>query len=232
MKNQQHNLESKAREALKNREIKPSSQAWDRIDAMLTQTEMQQPKSNNNWMYIAASILLLGFLSLFFFNSEDEKSTIEVVNKTEDFREEKDSESVNIINNQNIQNDLNAYELAHSSDKNMPSKQPIESIINKKSVEQPMAYDQVSTIEKNIDNQNKISVDAQKLLLEVEGEIQLNKIQKNQSIAKNESKIKIDPTLLLDETEHEMNQTFKEKAVEKINQQFKNIKEAFAKKDN
>lgn len=55
-------MEKELQEKMQNREINPSPQAWDRLDAMLTVAEEQKRKPKYNWLLIAAS--LLGFLFL------------------------------------------------------------------------------------------------------------------------------------------------------------------------
>src|SRR3954470_3549384 len=56
----QHKTEKNFRNKLNQREITPSENAWDRLDAMLTVAEDKKPKRNWGWLYIAASVV--GFL--------------------------------------------------------------------------------------------------------------------------------------------------------------------------
>jgi hypothetical protein len=68
----QHKIENDFRNKLNQREITPSANAWDRLDAMLTVAEEKKPKPSYGWMYIAASIL--GFLcigAIFFSQTEE-----------------------------------------------------------------------------------------------------------------------------------------------------------------
>lgn len=64
-----NNIDNQFREKLNSREIKPSENAWDRLDAMLTVADSsnngqvkQKTKRSFGWMYVAAS--LLGFIMI------------------------------------------------------------------------------------------------------------------------------------------------------------------------
>ena len=61
-------LENQMREKLNAREIQPSANAWDRLDAMLSVTEDKKPKRNFNWLSIAAGIIGFLFVGLIFYN--------------------------------------------------------------------------------------------------------------------------------------------------------------------
>jgi|688.fasta_scaffold04160_10 hypothetical protein len=227
MKNLQNDLSTQAFETLKDREIKASPQAWDRIDAMLTQTEVVKPIFIKNWWPYAASFLILGFLSLFLFDNSGEKATIEVVNSPEKVMEKNETEVLEINGEQT---DLPKDQIAQSTKQVTKASNPSLSAVNPVTIEKTFVEKSTPTIAENNEPKNKVSVNANALLQEVEQELYGQKAERNVKIVAG-SKIKIDPTLLLDETEHEMNQTFKEKAIEKINHQIKNIKEALVKSE-
>ena len=63
-------LETQFKEKLNSREIEPSEMAWDRLDAMLSVTEEKKTRRSFGWLYIAASILVLGTAGMFFFNQK------------------------------------------------------------------------------------------------------------------------------------------------------------------
>lgn len=60
MKMGRNKFEKELREKMNQREITPSENAWDRLDAMLAVAEEAQPKRRYNWLLIAAT--LIGFL--------------------------------------------------------------------------------------------------------------------------------------------------------------------------
>ena len=80
----QHKSDKDFRNKLDQREITPSVNAWDRLDAMLTVAEEKKPKRSYGWLYIAATIagfLLIG--TIFFSQTEKviDKGRNEVVNQ-------------------------------------------------------------------------------------------------------------------------------------------------------
>jgi hypothetical protein len=64
-------LEKQFRDQLNAREIQPSAQAWDRLDAMLSVAEEKKTRKPFGFLFIAAGILVLVTLGLFFFNQKD-----------------------------------------------------------------------------------------------------------------------------------------------------------------
>ena len=61
-------IEKQFREKLNAREIQPSAQAWDRLDAMLSVAEEKKTRKPFGFLFIAASILVFVTLGLFLFN--------------------------------------------------------------------------------------------------------------------------------------------------------------------
>ena len=59
-------LEKQFRDKLNAREIQPSAQAWDRLDAMLSVAEEKKTRKPFGFLFIAAGILVLVTLGLFF----------------------------------------------------------------------------------------------------------------------------------------------------------------------
>ncbi len=72
-------IETDFKNKLNQREIKPSQQAWDRLDAMLTVAEEKKAKRKFPWLFIAASIILFLFVGISFFIQNDK--TIGVKNE-------------------------------------------------------------------------------------------------------------------------------------------------------
>lgn len=68
----QNNIEKQIREKLNTREIQPSAQAWDRLDAMLSVAEEKKTKRSFGWLYIAASILVFATVGTFLYNQENQ----------------------------------------------------------------------------------------------------------------------------------------------------------------
>jgi hypothetical protein len=55
-------IDKKFRKSLQDREINPTPAAWDRLDAMLTVAEEKKAGPTYNWLYIAATII--GFIAI------------------------------------------------------------------------------------------------------------------------------------------------------------------------
>lgn len=64
-------IDNQIRQKLNGRAIQPTAQAWDRLDAMLALSEAKKVKKNQNWIFVAASIVLLSGLGYFLFNAND-----------------------------------------------------------------------------------------------------------------------------------------------------------------
>ena len=65
-------FEKDFRDKLNKREIAPSENSWDRLDAMLTVAEKKQSKKSNAWLYIAASIIGFICIGTMFFSQTEE----------------------------------------------------------------------------------------------------------------------------------------------------------------
>jgi hypothetical protein len=71
----QHKIDNQIKSKLDSREIQPSSQAWDRLDAMLTVSQDKKSKKGYGWFFVAASVVLFfGFGFLFFYENETPKT--------------------------------------------------------------------------------------------------------------------------------------------------------------
>jgi hypothetical protein len=68
-------LEQEFRDKLEQRTIEPSKMAWDRLDAMLSVGEgKKEKKPNRSWMYMAASFVVFATIGAFFLTNEKENS--------------------------------------------------------------------------------------------------------------------------------------------------------------
>jgi hypothetical protein len=77
MKTGQNKFENEIRQKLNAREIEPSSKAWDRLDAMLTVGEEEKRKYNYSWLYIAAGFLGFILIATIFFRQGQKSPQIE-----------------------------------------------------------------------------------------------------------------------------------------------------------
>ena len=229
-------LETQIREQLNAREIQPSPTAWDRLDAMLTVVEEKKTKRIAFLSYknigIAASILLLVSLGLFFFSPKE--NTIEPENTV-------------VIGNDNVNSNYNVNSNNDKSVSNKQEEQVVEATNNKPTINQELqptthnpqpivnpliiqdkeiefqsneviAQNQLPRIEfsKEIRVSNSIKVNAVDLLAAVDTPTKIN----------TSPKIKVNANSLLSQVDGELDQTFREKALHRISKNYKEIKVA------
>jgi hypothetical protein len=230
-----NNFEKDFREKLNQRKIEPSNQAWDRLDAMLTVAEEKKPKRKNKWLYIAASIAGFLLLGTFFFNqkktTETPKNEVVIegnsqkgseansgLNEIDSIKEkiiisEKEpnlssgnsNNKVDVINqksNQTIKNETN--EIAESS------------VINQKNQQTQSGSNQISVFE----------------IPKNETTDQLLNAAEKSSVAENsakpKAKIKINASDLLHQVDGELEVSFREKVITKVNKNYQTVKVALA----
>ena len=97
-------IDNQIREKLNLREVQPSAQAWDRLDAMLTVSEEKKPKKGYGWFFVAASTILFFGLGFFLFNSNETTEINNSIPVVRTIKEEKDSIETNKINDISVEN--------------------------------------------------------------------------------------------------------------------------------
>ncbi|WP_281631252.1 hypothetical protein [Flavobacterium luteolum] len=234
-----NNFEKDFREKLNQREIEPSSKAWDRLDAMLSVVEEKKPekKSKRKWLYIAASVVGFLLVGTIYFNRSE---TAEIKKETPIVLEQKinkdTSDVVGInkddtisINNHNLKpitkNTLAAVGF-HNQNKN--SKQLENNAVF--SVKNDLKED--SAIVNSFENENHQSenkskyISAEQLLAEVNGKVETKSA--DEVIKKSRKAVSINPNDLLLNAETELNQSYRESALDKFNKNLKAVKSAIA----
>ena len=232
----QNKLETQIKEQLNAREIKPTEMAWDRLDAMLLVVEEKKatrsPFLSFRFIGIAASVLVLVSLGLFFFNQK------EIVVKPENNGVVKEDNNDNSkINNNSLNTNQQNNEVA--AIKNQQSK-----ISNQKSSPSFNQKNQKTTInplinkEKEVQFQNQ-EVIAQKELQQVETRKKIvvsysSKVNVDDLLAstskksENKPKIKVNANTLLSQVDGELDQSFRDKVLTKISKNYKEVKVALA----
>lgn len=226
-------LENEIREKLGKREIQPSLQAWDRLDAMLSVQESKVTKESFPWMRIAAGVVFFLGVGYFIFSSntettkednpnvvvvDDSKSSsnkeIETTNKdliksSETILDEKNlpivySESKSSA----LKNDRNAEEL-----KKNHNDETLHTPINRSEI----AYIDVKNEEKTFENktEEKNISESKQVIAEVKTSTE-------------KPKLKIDPNSLLDQVDGEIQLTFRQKVMKTVTKGYKETKEAVA----
>jgi hypothetical protein len=245
MKMAQNKLETQIKEKLNSREIQPTEMAWDRLDAMLSVAEEKKTKRYPFFTFknigIAASILVFMSLGLFFINQKEEIAGTNnqiVTKEIEKNKEQKDS----IITKQNFTNEIvnqQEEQVAVTID-NKPQ------TINKKSSEsfnqnnQKIGANPIINKEKEIEYQ-ATEVIAQKDMPRI---ISQEKIEMPKKVAVNvddllasvektskkevNAKVKVNANSLLSQVDGELEQTFRQKVINKIGKNYQEVKVALA----
>jgi hypothetical protein len=248
-------IEKQFRDILRDREIQPSAQAWDRLDAMLSVAEEKKTKRPFGFLFIAASILVLVTLGIFFFTQNG--TEIKPINSVVGVETNKDT----LQNPANkIVRPISPNELEKQV---VVSERPIErkgenivnhqSTINHKGV---AIHNQKTTVnQKANDNQNQIIKDKaieyqnssdvalkelpkietrKEIIIESKREVKsdddlladLDKAAKQFSEKK--STMKVDAKNFLSQVDGELELTFREKVINKVNKNYQEVKVALA----
>ena len=234
-----NNFEKDFREKLNQRTIEPSDKAWDRLDAMLSVAEVKKPKKKNKWLYIAASIVGFLLVGTFFFNQK--KSVAETPENTVVVKENIQKKSV-------VKPSLNAID-SIEKEIAVSEKEPIKNTGNSIKEEEKKLIQKSNKTTKNENNQiaessviikknqetestnNQISIPetpknetADQLLNTAEK----TGIAENSTKSKSKAKIKINANDLLNQVDGELELSFREKVIAKVNKNYQTVKVAVA----
>ena len=218
-----NNFEQQAKEKLSNREIAPSAHAWDRLDAMLSVQE--KPKKKMTWWYVAASVTGLLLVGTLLFNTSKESNVITpsqeiVVTSTEDKDSVTTQPSIEPTNEISVQ----PKSVVATNESKVNNNNPIST--TKTNHQELSINNQITTInnqitttiEKNTEHQAIAAID-ENVPVVAAG------IQKKQ-------KIQVDPSSLLSQVDGELELSFREKVIAKVNKNYQTVKVALANRNN
>ena len=217
-------LDNQIREKLNAREIQPSAQAWDRLDAMLTVSEEKKSKKGYGWFFVAASMILFFGLGFFLFNSSE---TTEINNSTPivtTINEETDSVKTNETNEISVENVKPV--LVQNEVNNSKQTRNIKSVETDKVIKSESVLEEKITpnIQRPTSNTYKY-VSPENLLAEVQtGE----KVITSDKKITPKPKMKVDANSLLTTVEKELDNTYRETTLDKLNRKFQDAKSALA----
>jgi len=241
-------FEKDIQQKLSNREIKPSVNSWDRLDAMLS-VEEKPKKKGFFWINIAASFIVLASIGYYFYNQstnvepvKEEQIIVEVENNLEN-REEKienreENHEVIVVNNNLIKKDknssINKQQVVAISKTN--NQQP--AINNKKEVSiinqspennqsQKVLAENTKTNVQNAESTAPKYISAEKLLAEVSNTKYKNK-NSEKEVKRTRKGISVNPNTLISNAEDEIYQSYRESALDKLNKNFNSIKTVLA----
>jgi len=224
-------LETQFKEQLNSREIKPSEMAWGKLDAMLTVAE--KPKTKFPWLFIAASFV--GFLligTVFFKGFETVKINTDTPVVLEQKKEVNNLNEPEIINEAVLPGQIKKTKMQEHevvADNTILKKSPKQLNTNEEGVSiiNPIKENNAKVNSSENKNYQSTSVNkyvsAEKLLAEVSNTKFEPKVT-DRSIEKTRKAISINPNSLLSNAESELNQSFRESALDKFNKNFNAIK--------
>lgn len=247
MQMEPNKLENQFREKLNNREIQPSANAWDRLDAMLSVADLTdntkakvERKSKYSWMYVAATIL--GFIlitTVFLFQTDEmiDAPTQKVVFDT-NVDVEKNSEEDGNSNPTVLEEilkvaptekavanhaKLNTNPTTQKTNKSFPSEKAI-----KKSNEVVAENSNTTTFENpsKINQNTGVKVNAASLLASVDGVNVPKKIE-----LQNKTNIKVNPNELLTKVDDELELSFRERVQQSFNKKYREVKVAVSQRN-
>ncbi|MEM0541322.1 hypothetical protein WFZ85_01720 [Flavobacterium sp. j3] len=243
-----NNIENQIREKLNSREIQPSNQAWDRLDAMLTVAEEKKTKRSFfsfTYIGIAASVLVLVTLGLFLFNQKG--SEIELNNTVVETETKVDSTTKNSNSNnetsiqvpakvsaskQVVVISKNAQPATRNSQLIIRNPQAKNPAINRDKEIEYLLHQNVAQkdIPKVVDTKTTITFKEESVVLDDFLVANLKYPVKKKS--DKQVAIKVDVKSLLSEVDGEVEQSFREKVLSKINKNYQEVKVALANRNN
>ena len=249
MKTEPNKLETQIKEQLSAREIQPSEMAWDRLDAMLSVAEEKKttrsPFLSFQFIGIAASVLVLVSLGLFFFNPKEivVKPEKNVVVKEENNNKVNVNTKINSkikVNENNL--NINEQNQQVAVIKNQQSK-----ISNQKSSPSFNQNNQKATINPLINQEKEIQFQNNEVIAQKDinfkqalpKEIVISKSSPENvddllaSVDKTpksnaKPKVKVNANSLLSQVDGELDQSFRDKVLTKINKNYQEVKVALA----
>ena len=217
-------IDNQIREKLNAREIQPSAQAWDRLDAMLAVSEEKKPKKGYGWFFVAASTILFFGLGFFLFNSNETKeinNSNPIVTTINEVMDSTEANKINQISVEKEQHVLVQNEENYSkTQKNKKSKETNELIKPENDLEEKI------TPNSQLQTPNSYKyVSPENLLAEVQtGE----KVITSDKKISPKAKMKVDANSLLTNVEKELDENHRETTLDKLNRKFKDAKSALA----
>lgn len=229
-----NNFEKDFREKLNQHTIEPSDKSWDRLDAMLSIAEKKtKPKNKNRWLFIAASIVGFLLVGTFFFTQN--KNKIDIPQNTIVVKENVKSDTVvkpvlDIVNSGKTEvviSEKTATQNAEKEKKNLNPK------TNKTIKNESNQIAESSIIKKN--NQEKQSINSKISVAETPKKETVDQLleaaEKSviaESSVKPKSKVKINANDLLNQVDGELELSFREKVITKVNKNYQTVKVALA----
>lgn len=217
----QHKIDDQIKSKLNTREIQPSSQAWDRLDAMLTVSQDKKSKKGYGWFFVAASVVLFfGFGFLFYYENETPKTnnSTPVVTISNNKIDSVKTNKIALISTENTKPILVQNENNFSTTQKIKNSEGSKELLKGENVS-----DEKITSNSQLPTPNFQLPSSEKLLVEVQVNEKEIPLDKKNSV---KPKIKIDAASLLSTVEKELDQNYKEITLDKLTRKFQDAKTA------
>jgi hypothetical protein len=246
-------LENQIREKLHSREIQPSAQAWNRLDAMLSVAEEKRTRrpfvilSRN--FGIAASIAVLLTVGMLFFTQNGTKIQPKndvVTSETKDTIQKKGNEisiprvenNQEVVSNQpstdNRQPTTNKQRVSISNQKSAIKNQQLSNqnqIIKDKAIEFQNSSDVALKDLPKIEKRKEIIIESNKSAITDDDLLAGIDTAAKQTIKKQKT-VKVDAKNLLYQVDGELELTFREKVINKVTKNYKEVKVVLTNRNN
>lgn len=249
-------LEKQFRDQLNAREIQPSAQAWDRLDAMLSVAEEKKTRKPFGFLFIAAGILVLVTLGLFFFNQNDTfistpNTIVGTETKTDTVQDPTEIKSEPILESQK-QNEVVATSDVQPTTNNNVTLSAVEEqqkrtnhqgvpiinqspksnqIIRDKAIEYQVSSD-VALKELPKIMEPKEIVIRKEVKAKSDESLLADLDHKVKESTNKTATVKVDAKSLLSQVDGEVEYSFREKMLQKINKNYQEVKVALANRNN
>lgn len=229
-------IDTKIREKLGSREIKPSEHAWDRLDAMLSVADNKKKKSYS-WIYIAASFILFASLGFWFYNQNNSKIITNENNvvATEKKIDAKTNNQIvtndriekldkNGIENESVVVDISNAIQKRKGNRGIKTDKELNVISNENQDVVVVQDKEVKKVENSIKTTNRY-ITGETLLAAIEN----RPIEKKEILNKEvQSKLRVNTSSLLTSVETELDEDHKETTLDRLTRNFKQVKSALA----
>jgi hypothetical protein len=219
-----NNIEKQFRDKLNAREIQPSAQAWDRLDAMLTISEEKKPKKGYGWFFVAASTILFFGLGFILFNTNespkiDNSNPIVTTNNNEI-----DSVQINKIDEFSVETEQSV--LVQNAVNYSKTTRNIKTTESKELIKSENVLEEKITSNSQLPTPNSYKyVSPDELLAEVQTG---KKVITSDKKITPKPKMKVDANSLLTTVEKELDESHRETTLDKLNRKFQDAKSALA----
>lgn len=237
-----NNFEKQVQQKLSNREIKPNTNSWDRLDAMLSVEEKPKKERKFFWLNMAASFIILASIGYYFYNLNStvkpthEESIIVDVEKKEENTNPKESELITeevLVTNDEIEETSKmSSRLKSSTVNNQQSTIVNQGVPNANQSPEKIKNETnlVNNLKPVIQNQQPTAnkyISAEKLLADVSN-IKYEPKNSEKNNTRTRKGISVNPNSLLSNAEIELNHSYRESALDKLNKNFNSVKTVLA----